>query len=407
MTTLEKYRPGGKNRFTCPGCGKPKSFVRYIDENGHYLANHVGRCNRETSCSYHFTPKQYYADNPQGLGEHAEKCENFRKKIMIRLETVPILQVQTLPNKLLTESLKRSGCNFMRFLAATFGDEQAQALRQQFRIGSNSDQYQGATVFWYLDELGSPHAGQVMQYDPETGRRQKTTWIHSILAKRYETQGQALPTWLKEYQDQAAKFPFPFGLHLLNENPGKPCAIVESAKTAIIMTAKQPAAVWLAIGAKGFLSAERLERLQDRDIILYPDLGAYEDWKAKAAELKAQGFKIQCSDLLECRAQGEDRSQGYDIADYFLAQQAASKQAQGTAQAETQDQPELAPRLGHIQGLPNWLTLHPDGIHVKDIPLEILSGSQRQRFHTYIIDGMGQNSMLRRVWDFYWPDIVA
>jgi rubredoxin len=62
--TLEKYKGLG-SRHTCPACGAKKVFVRYVDtETGRYLADHVGRCNRESNCGYHFKPKDYFAENP-------------------------------------------------------------------------------------------------------------------------------------------------------------------------------------------------------------------------------------------------------------------------------------------------------------------------------------------------------
>ena len=53
-----------RSRFTCPNCGKPHCFVRYVDENGDMLHESVGRCNHESSCGYHYTPKQFFADHP-------------------------------------------------------------------------------------------------------------------------------------------------------------------------------------------------------------------------------------------------------------------------------------------------------------------------------------------------------
>ena len=62
---LEKYS-GRNSRYTCPACGKPHRFTRYIDtETGEHLAAHVGRCDREVECGYHETPRDYFAENPK------------------------------------------------------------------------------------------------------------------------------------------------------------------------------------------------------------------------------------------------------------------------------------------------------------------------------------------------------
>ena len=62
---LEKYR-GISTRYTCPQCGRKHTFTRYIDteNNNNYLSDNVGKCNRLDKCGYHYTPKQYFTDNP-------------------------------------------------------------------------------------------------------------------------------------------------------------------------------------------------------------------------------------------------------------------------------------------------------------------------------------------------------
>ena len=63
---LQKYRPGSK--ATCPNCGKIRCFVRYIDEQGSIIfPDNVGKCDHENSCGYHYTPKEYFKDNPDVL----------------------------------------------------------------------------------------------------------------------------------------------------------------------------------------------------------------------------------------------------------------------------------------------------------------------------------------------------
>ena len=62
---LEKYR-GISTRYTCPQCGRKHTFTRYIDteNNNQYLSERVGKCNRLDKCGYHYTPREYFADNP-------------------------------------------------------------------------------------------------------------------------------------------------------------------------------------------------------------------------------------------------------------------------------------------------------------------------------------------------------
>jgi hypothetical protein len=59
---LQPYT-GQNSRTTCPACQKKNQLARYIDiEAKAPLADHVGRCNREVNCGYHYTPKQYFEE---------------------------------------------------------------------------------------------------------------------------------------------------------------------------------------------------------------------------------------------------------------------------------------------------------------------------------------------------------
>jgi hypothetical protein len=62
---------------------------------------------------------------------------------------------------------------------------------------------------------------------------------------------------------------------------------------------------------------------------------------------------------------------------------------------------------GRIEGLPLWLTLHPDGIQINEKPLYILNLEQRQRFHLHILDAAKTNPIVKAVWDCYWLDIIS
>jgi hypothetical protein len=62
---LEKYR-GRSTRHVCLKCGRKNVFTRYVDteNNNIYISDIVGKCNRIDKCGYHYTPHQYFTDNP-------------------------------------------------------------------------------------------------------------------------------------------------------------------------------------------------------------------------------------------------------------------------------------------------------------------------------------------------------
>ena len=95
--------------------------------------------------------------------------------------------------------------------------------------------------------------------------------------------------------------------------------LVESEKTAVIMSHFIPDYLWLATGGKnGCFNREAMQVLRDRNVTLLPDLGATEQWKAKSAMLSEICKKVSVSDILERIATEEQRNQGLDIADFFL-----------------------------------------------------------------------------------------
>ena len=64
--SLQKYKRGSK--LSCPKCGKKQCFVKYIDSQGEItFPDYVGRCDHEQSCQYHYTPSDYFHDNPMVL----------------------------------------------------------------------------------------------------------------------------------------------------------------------------------------------------------------------------------------------------------------------------------------------------------------------------------------------------
>jgi hypothetical protein len=112
-----------------------------------------------------------------------------------------------------------------------------------------------------------------------------------------------------------------FGEHLLSRNTNKPVAVVESEKTAIVAHLCMPRFVWLATGSKQWLKVERLQSLDNRQTILYPDADGFELWQSVAADAQRQGLNVKVSNLIESHATDEQKANGYDLADYLINQQ--------------------------------------------------------------------------------------
>jgi len=299
---LEPYK-GMNTRYACPECAsREKTFVRYIDtQTGEHLHTSVGRCNRETNCGYHYTPKQYFEDNRHLFDNNTRQTQYQKTKPLPTLQPKP---VSFIPFEPFEKSLQhRSENNFVKFLYELFDTEITNVLINKYFIGT-SKHWDGATVFWQIDIAGKLRTGKIMLYNRDTGKRikEKINWVHSVL----------------KIENFNLKQCF-FGEHLLKGNT-KPVAIVESEKTAVIASVYLPQFVWLAVGSLTNLSAEKCKVLQGRIVILFPDLNGFEKWSDKAKEISRlfPGTRLSISDLLERKATEAERQQGLDLADYLI-----------------------------------------------------------------------------------------
>lgn len=268
-------------KFHCPNCHK-KSFVKYYDnEQNNYLDDNFGRCDRETNCKYHLAPKQI--------------CT-------ISTTAAPTIKIKasTLPNRLLEQCKKNFEHNhFIQFLRMHFSDEEIDQVIEKYFIGS-SNHWKGATVFWQINDHNEVRAGKVMLYDPTSGSRIKKpfphiTWVHKILKIEAYNLKQCL-----------------FGLHL--KNSCKTIAILESEKSALMMSLLLPKYCWMATGSKANLKRELLLPIKKSNIVVYPDKSEFEDWNKITVALQKEGFRIRCSRFIE----NLDVPVGTDLVDLYL-----------------------------------------------------------------------------------------
>ena len=180
---LEPYK-GMNTRYHCPGCQqRDKTFSLYIDtETGEHIAPSVGRCNRESNCGYHYTPKQYFQDN--NIYFDAPQPKPYRLKPV----TPQPKPVSYIPVDVFKGSLKGHETNhFVKFLIDLFGVEVASQLISRYFIAT-SKHWESATVFWQIDKQGKVRTGKIMLYNPTTGKRIKEpfnhiTWVHKALKR--------------------------------------------------------------------------------------------------------------------------------------------------------------------------------------------------------------------------------
>ena len=207
-----------------------------------------------------------------------------------------------IPEEIMRKSFDNYSENgFALWLCSVFGEPKALELALAYRLGT-SRHWPGAAVFWQIDKAGRIRRGKVMLYNAETGRRVKEPG--NMVAGVH---------WLLGMADRKPPACL-FGLHLATADHSRPVAVVESEKSAMIGAGFVPEFIWTATGGSGNLSRDILEPLRGREVVLFPDLGAFDKWKEKAKSLPG----VRLSDVIERRASAEDRAAGLDVADYLL-----------------------------------------------------------------------------------------
>ena len=272
-------------KFVCPKCNK-RTFVKYIEtETGYYLNDAFGRCDRESSCGYHSTAK-------------GKLNNSFEFKYIAPPE--PSFHSLELVEKSILSEFQN---NFVQFLKTIFTDDEVKKVVLKYLIGT-SKHWNGATVFWQIDNFEKVRHGKIMLFNPETGKRKKNSEGKSLISSVRSV------LKLNDFIINQCLF----GLHLINESNQKTIAVVESEKTAVIMSVFKPNYIWVATGMKGGFKYEMLKPVKDFKIVAFPDKSEYNDWLNKAIELNGFGFNIVVNDLIE----NTEFETGFDLADYYL-----------------------------------------------------------------------------------------
>ena len=216
-------------------------------------------------CLYHYTPSDYFHDNPMVLDYNKD---NFVEADRPRSYLLP--PTSFVDSELMERTLTNYDMNPLYiYLSGVLSKDETSRIFQLYHVGT-SKKWGGSTVYWQIDWKGNVRTGKIMLYDSTTGHRVKeprsyVSWVHTELK-------------LQDYNLKQCLC----GEHLLSEKPTKPVAIVESEKSALIATHYMPEFIWLATGGMhGCFKFDVVNVLKSRSVMLCPDLGAKEVWQAK------------------------------------------------------------------------------------------------------------------------------
>ena len=192
-------------------------------------------------------------------------------------------------------------------------ESQLRHAASRYRLGASKD---GGVIFWEIDDQQQVHTGKIMYYQPDCHRdkNHNPTWVHSLLKDK-------LPA---NYNLQHCLF----GLNLLTSDfshqPSAVC-IVESEKTAVIMSILRPEGTWMSCGGLQMFKPELLAPLVNHKVVVFPDTDetgeAYKQWLdilQQAAKTYPFRYPLRISRLLEDHATPEQKARKIDIVDYLF-----------------------------------------------------------------------------------------
>lgn len=309
---LPKFNSHARKKIKkCP-CGNSNGDGKFVPHIGYEKYEIYGRC---WSCEKTFPP-------PTKLdGSQSDRAVPQYGCPRIEPQQATYIQPQIVQKTMQCYEAN----NFIIFLHSYLKDAGlVNQLIQRFKIGTAKSKWHSyfeddiwkkiwldnRTIFWQIDKVGQVRTGEIMSYNPITGKRiQKYNgWVHKDM----------------KLSDFLPKQCF-FGEHQLQtENINKPIAIVESAKTAIIMTAIDQRFIWMASQGFGGVQLHKWKALEYRKVYLFPDLGKYDGWVSEAQKIQdVVNVTIKVSDKLEqyineLSVEQRPSHKGYDIADYAI-----------------------------------------------------------------------------------------
>ncbi len=292
-TTSRKYR--------CPACGR-RTFVCYVDDHGRILDPTVGRCDRRDHCRHHLPPREFFSSGLSPL----RRAPLHRAPAIIPADFIPPAIVAASMSRGHTDALSRFLHSRMDQLIGAGGVD---ATLDFYGVGMAA-LFGGSPVFWQTDGGGHVRTGKIMGYNPTDGRRVKHPrplfeWAHRLVPP---PRPGGSPFNLRQCF---------FGAHLAAANPRHTLLLLESEKAALIMSmfltwggadgTFLPIAVG---GCEGLGSAPpdaadpygKLRCLRHRRVVLFPDRGKFDLWKARAANLSRWCASVMTASVMERRA---------------------------------------------------------------------------------------------------------
>ena len=192
-------------------------------------------------------------------------------------------------------------------MLTTFGFTEAQMHRaaERFHLGRSKS---GKTIYWMIDDMGSCLDGHIgcTSHDPDT-------WVSTLLKRRYPS---AAPYLIVKH--------CLFGLHQVSLNDQMPLGIVESERSAVVLSELCPELLWLAYSYGTNCTVDKFEPLQGHKITIYPRTDPNQEYYYSFLDLADQvkrtyrDIDISVSRFLEDNASEDQKARNIDLLEFML-----------------------------------------------------------------------------------------
>ena len=177
--------------------------------------------------------------------------------------------------------------------------EQMTHAAMHYKLGRSRS---GKTIFWMIDEWGKVRDGRI-----------GNAWASVMFRQRAPDLLKGIPTTHCL-----------FGQHLLLQEPDKEVCIVESERSAVVLSEVMPECIWLATMYPMNLNVTSFEPLQGRCVMLYPRTDPVGDHYLAWLELADQArrlydIQVGVNDLLEEKATPEQKEHHIDLVDFLFS----------------------------------------------------------------------------------------
>ena len=225
------------------------------------------------------------------------------------------------PDAAMVKSCRSDDSDFCQEVVARqwLTEAQMQHAAEQYRLGRSRS---GKTIFWMIDEIGQVLDGHI-----------GSSWVSQMLLQRHPDLLSGIPT--------VHCF---FGEHLVTMGTGSQCAamskalhsgacpqreqsaskicLIESERSAVILSEIYPEYIWLAWVYDANLTIDKLEPLSGHRVVLYPRASEAKEDFTFCSEIASQArhlfnLDITVNNILEHQASPEQKARRIDLFEYI------------------------------------------------------------------------------------------